>query len=379
MTFNSTFNAFNQSFFNVYSLITSNPVVVASTTFSSFILLALLLVSLGLTFHAKGTTVHKVLGLLLTSIFVVFLWMLQSQFLFIYVVYILAFISAVLMLFLSVVLMLPISTLTTKNTLTDQKNKHKAYFFVVVITQDCLTISTASTMAAITLILVFFSIKSMRHYNVTALYNDLIEYSKYHFKISNQISINNFFNKTKKQVKFNKPTLTFVSFLYSSALQIGNTGWKVALDFKQENTNISNVKYIVILWLTLGLTMSELMLRFLRDLSFMVATMLKYNIRVAFQTFKIINKAPFEAVKVLWDVVAQTYLFATVLLSMVSLFLSSQTALQAATNVLANDSSQGLGQIKGLLYGDFSLFLLFSTLVLLIALLGAAVMTRNKR
>ena len=107
--------------------------------------------------------------------------------------------------------------------------------------------------------------------------------------------------------------------------------------------------------------------------------MLKYNIRVAFQTFKIINKAPFEAMKVLWDVVAQTYLFAAVLLSMVSLFLSSQTTLQAATNVLDNDSSQGLGQIKGLLYGDFSLFLLFSTLVLLIALLGAAVMTRNKR
>lgn len=77
--------------------------------------------------------------------------------------------------------------------------------------------------------------------------------------------------------------------------------------------------------------------------------------------------------------VVQTYLFITVVLSMSSLFLSKQVVLTASASMLSSTSLQGLGQIKSLLYGDFSLFLLFSTFVLLIALLGAAVMTRSKR
>jgi hypothetical protein len=59
--------------------------------------------------------------------------MLKTQFLFIYIVYILAFISAVLMLFLSVVLMLPISTLTSKNSFTDKKER--TYLISAVFTQ----------------------------------------------------------------------------------------------------------------------------------------------------------------------------------------------------------------------------------------------------
>jgi hypothetical protein len=54
--------------------------------------------------------VYKILSLLALSLLVVILWIYKTQFLFIYIVYILAFISAVLMLFLSVVLMLPVST-----------------------------------------------------------------------------------------------------------------------------------------------------------------------------------------------------------------------------------------------------------------------------
>jgi len=53
-----------------------------------------------------------------------------------------------------------------------------------------------------------------------------------------------------------------------------------------------------------------------------------------------------------------------------------------------NDSSKlnkipdihgGLENIKALLYEDSNLFLIISTLVLLVALIGAAIMTRNKK
>lgn len=75
------------------------------------ILVILILVSLWGISYSRATSVHKVIALLSLSILTVFLWMWETQFLFIYLVYILAFVGAVLMLFLSVVLMLPISTL----------------------------------------------------------------------------------------------------------------------------------------------------------------------------------------------------------------------------------------------------------------------------
>lgn len=105
--------------------------IVLNNSFVDNVLVLLICFSLCLTFYKNGTSIHKVIGLLLTSIFVVFLWIIKTQFLFIYIVYILAFISAVLMLFLSVVLMLPISQsynskLINKNYL---KIKHK-YFML---------------------------------------------------------------------------------------------------------------------------------------------------------------------------------------------------------------------------------------------------------
>lgn len=106
---------------------------------------------------------------------------------------------------------------------------------------------------------------------------------------------------------------------------------------------------------------------------------LKYKIRVVFQLLKTIGNLPQGVTKVLWDVATQTYLFLTVVLSMTSLFLSQQVLSTTNLNSLNIESLQGLGQIKALLYGGFSLFLLFSTLVLLVALLGAAIMTRSKR
>lgn len=105
---NNSFNNILFYYINKAGLINTNSLVLDNSFVDNFIIV-LICFSLSLTFYKKGTPIHKVIGLLLTSIFVVFLWILKTQFLFIYIVYILAFISAVLMLFLSVVLMLPIS------------------------------------------------------------------------------------------------------------------------------------------------------------------------------------------------------------------------------------------------------------------------------
>jgi len=57
----------------------------------------------------------------------------------------------------------------------------------------------------------------------------------------------------------------------------------------------------------------------------------------------------------------------------------SDTRMFSSSEVYTAEVEGGLGNIKVLLYENLSLFLLLSTFVLLIALLGAAVMTRNKR
>ena len=352
--------------FSTYDKVSNNPVEVASTLFSSFVLLSLLLASLGLTFHSKGTTVHKVLGLLLTSIFVVFLWMLQSQFLFIYVVYILAFISAVLMLFLSVVLMLPISTLTTKNTLTDQKSNYKAYVFASFMTQETITISAISSSLFIMLLAVFLFSKSGISLNLTKLYNSLVDYTKHQLQILNSVSNN-------KQTKFNITNKTFpaVQQYYS---QIGS----MLLNLQSKNTFFSKAAYNLVMGLAVLWTITNFTALSSVKLILETKQFLQYKIRIIIQLLKASNNLPQGATKVLWDAIAQTYLFITVVLSTSTLFLSKQ-AIQTSNANMLSESLQGLGQIKALLYGDFSLFLLFSTFVLLIALLGAAVMTRSKR
>jgi NADH:ubiquinone oxidoreductase subunit 6 (subunit J) len=83
--------------------------------------------------------------------------------------------------------------------------------------------------------------------------------------------------------------------------------------------------------------------------------------------------------KPLLDTVLQSYLFISIVLGFVASFLNKQTQQLPQLSELNVEYGQGISQLKTLLYGDFSLFLIFSTVVLLVALLGAAVMTRNKR
>ena len=376
--FTSTFNQIYLTYFEV----SNNSAEVTNTTASSCILLLLLLASLGLTFHNKGTTVHKVLGLLLTSVFVVFLWMLQSQFLFIYIVYILAFISAVLMLFLSVVLMLPISTLTAKNTLTDKKAQYKAYFFAVLINQENVTISMISSVFILSLIGLTFLIKKLNTKKLSKFSNDSLEYSKYCFQILKHLPSSNLFYpiiENHQETHFNtttKPQHMVTSSLHQQYLRIGHNIWKMLSSLQSKSTESSTVVYFLLTRFIILWTMFQIYAvhAFTANIQ-----LFQRQFRVAFQLLKVNKSLPRGAVKTVLDVFVQSYLFTAVVLSMSSLFLSKQTITTLNIATLNNESLQGLGQIKALLYGDFSLFLLLSTFVLLIALLGAAVMTRSKR
>jgi hypothetical protein len=76
------------------------------------------------------------------------------------------------------------------------------------------------------------------------------------------------------------------------------------------------------------------------------------------------------------DIAQQTYIFIAILLPFVLVTITPYN--KNMVTIPTFNSIQGIGGIKELLYGDFSLFLILSTLVLLVALLGAAIMTRKK-
>lgn len=318
-----------------------------NTSFVSLALLLSLLLSLVLTFHSKGTTVHKVLGLLLVSIFVVFLWILQTQFLFIYIVYIMAFISAVLMLFLSVVLMLPISTLTSKNA-TNNSKVTSILFLSMFSTGSELSVLPAE-LTLFSMFFVFYLIYWLRVQSWslgTVLFNQFLEEydeiipdGKFHWTywVGNlHIRYTHRF-ETKPHYIFNK----FMAEFFKALLIIS---------FILEKKFIEDV-YLPI-----------------RETLFIVGQL----------GVKAIN-LQINVLKVVTDIVLQTYLFISIFLSLAVSFFSKQLHPTFKATELNSEIVQGIGQLKTLLYGEFSLFLIFSTIVLLIALLGAAVMTRSKR
>jgi hypothetical protein len=229
-------------------------------------LTVLVILSLFLTFYKKGTAVHKVLGLLLVSVFVVFLWMYETQFLFIYLVYILAFISAVLMLFLSVVLMLPISTLTQK------------------------TLKLGNLLVVFLLIIVNF------------------------------VSWENK-NKIKYVSNFKNYLVFLCALFYVLCLKL----WK--------NSNI---------YFRRILTKSS------------ITKVLNYSIV---------------------ELLVQIYLFVNVLGIAINLHFSSHYF----SNILNQETTSGLGLLKNMLYSTAGSFLIISTMVLLVALIGAAIMTKNDK
>lgn len=83
------------------------------------------------------------------------------------------------------------------------------------------------------------------------------------------------------------------------------------------------------------------------------------------------------ATKDILDIAQQTYIVAAVVMPFILSILSLPANKELGPFLPRFETVQGIGGIKELLYADFSLFLIFSTVVLLVALFGAAIMTRK--
>lgn len=86
--------------------------IMNNSVFEFFILYAFIILSLFAN-SALRNLIYKVLNLGVMSILIAALWAYTTDLTFIYIVYILAFVGAVVMLFLSVILMLPSSVVTS--------------------------------------------------------------------------------------------------------------------------------------------------------------------------------------------------------------------------------------------------------------------------
>jgi NADH:ubiquinone oxidoreductase subunit 6 (subunit J) len=338
----------NSLLFNIILLLTvpvSQPTTLSESnniSLVSLILLILLLGSLVLTFHTKGSTVHKVLGLLLVSVFVVFIWTLQTQFLFIYIVYILAFISAVLMLFLSVVLMLPISSLTSKNS--------KNLPVTLLMFTQYNNVEFNGGLSAVLLILLIIFMYYATYIFITT-HGGIFKYSK-------------LFNKWYNEGSVEKPTTfwTKVKILLEGYELSKNTAIRCS-------AKIANIVFKV--FFSLGMSMYAYYLVAKgngRELTYSFFELLFNSHQVARENFK-----------QLIDAIVQSYLFINVVLGLSVLHIHKHFKPFFNATELNEEFHQGIGQVKTLLYGNYSLLLIFSTVVLLVALLGAAVMTRSKR
>lgn len=309
-------------------------IILTTVTYVNYILILLIFIALVFTFHAKGTTVHKVLGLLLVSIFVVFLWILQTQFLFIYLVYILAFISAVLMLFLSVVLMLPISTFTHSSfSVKIKKNSFIGYFLLSIDTN-------------------FFTKYIFFVFIILGIIYTLIHYYT--------------------EVKANLVPSQIYSIIRKKRLRLKK---KIALLFTHICTLFwSYLKPIRIFIVQMTGFFNEGKISINKDhiFSFSYWTLIiKYNFKLTILTLYKLKK-PFL------ETILQLFLYINVLLTVIISLFIKQTWFTEMIDT-SFELSQGLGQLKTYLYGDYSLFLIFSTVVLLVSLFGDAVMTRSTK
>jgi NADH:ubiquinone oxidoreductase subunit 6 (subunit J) len=101
-------------------------------------------------------------------------------------------------------------------------------------------------------------------------------------------------------------------------------------------------------------------------------------IYIASKEFLQHSKNSFSLLKTnLLDLIAQLYLFLNLILIIVAGSAAHNKNTTLNTEISSDIVVSGLGELKEMLYGYYSPFLIISTLVLLVALIGAAVMTKN--
>lgn len=351
-----------------------------------FILLAFIIsLSLISQFYSKASPVHKVIALLLLSVLVVFLWTYETQFLFIYLVYILAFVGAVLMLFLSVVLILPISTTNSVSSFTLLVGGIQPYNKCDLVSLRPASLSSSSNYSIVDCLL-------SHKLSITLLFIVFIFIYHAILKLADNIVLNDInFKIWLEQFSF---VLTArcsgesLTLFFSRNVVITNPLLKI---WGQTNLNnntpfrfLNQESKLLVFLSQFSKTLASVLERALNQLA-VIGTIIygffRYTVYTSAHqlTLGLFSKDSYNTIsnlftKYLTECLVSFYLAVNLFI----LVVPSITPNLAESSLLDTNFS-GLSELRSLLYDNFGWFLLLSTIVLLVALLGVAVMTRNKK
>jgi len=351
-----------------------------------FLLLSLLLtLSLISQFYSKASPVHKVIALLLLSVLAVLLWVYETQFLFIYLVYILAFVGAVLMLFLSVVLMLPISTTSTVSNLS---------FLAALSSSSKWDIISSHSNSFDARQPLYLSLNSLWSHKVAALILFLIFVITFNLAL---VALESMLSSTKPNFNQWLEEFSFVLTARCSGADLSSFSFSKSanplLQLWGQTSASSNTPFrfasqdsrVLSLFARISPSMSNLVEHLYNQLV-VIETLIYGFFRYYFYSFLRLSVVSLHAklihigssISSFSHHLVESLVSAYLLLNMFILVVPSVLPSTSNTHLL-DVSFSGLSEIRALLYDNFGWFLLLSTVVLLVALFGVAVITRNKK
>jgi len=352
-----------------------------------FILLAFIIsLSLISQFYSKASPVHKVIALLLLSVLAVFLWTHETQFLFIYLVYILAFVGAVLILFLSVVLILPISATNSVSSFILLVSGIQPYNKCDFVSLRPTSLSSSSNYFIVDSILshklsitLLFIVFIFIYHAILKLVDDMIILNESNFKIwleqfsfvlTARCSGENLTSFFSHNVVVANPLLKVwgqTDLNNDTPFRFLNQESKLLAFLSQFSEGFASVL--------------ERVLNQLAVIGTIIYGFFRYAVYASVHqlTLGLFSRGSYSTIsnlftKYLMECLVSFYLA----INLFILVVPSITSSLAESSSLDTNFS-GLSELRSLLYDNFGWFLLLSTVVLLVALLGVAVMTRNKK
>jgi len=352
-----------------------------------FILLVFIIsLSLISQFYSKASPVHKVIALLLLSVLAVFLWTHETQFLFIYLVYILAFVGAVLILFLSVVLILPISTTNSVSSFMLLVSGVQPYNKCDLVSLRPASLSSPSNYSIVDSILshklsiiLLFIIFIFIYHAILKFVDDIMIFDKSNFKVwLEQFS----FVLTARCSGENLTSFFSHNVVVTNPLLKvwGQTDLNSDTPFRFLNQE-SKLLALLSQFSKGFASILERVLNQLAVIGTIIYGFFRYAVYTsAYQlTFGLLSKGSYSVISNLFTKHLTECLVSFYLAINLFILVVPSTASSLAEGFLFDTNFSGLSELRSLLYDNFGWFLLLSTIVLLVALLGVAVMTRNKK
>jgi len=352
-----------------------------------FILLVFIIsLSLISQFYSKASPVHKVIALLLLSVLAVFLWTHETQFLFIYLVYILAFVGAVLILFLSVVLILPISTTSSVSSFMLLVSDIQPYNKYDLVSLRPASLSSSSNYSVVDSILshklsitLLFIIFIFIYHAIFKLVDDMILnesnfkvwLEQFSFVLTARCSGENLTSFFSRNVVVTNPLLKVwgqTDLNNDTPFRFLNQESQLLAFFSQFSKGSASVLERVLNQLAV---IGTIIYGFFRYAVYASAHQL---------TLGLFSKGSYSMISNLFTKhLVECFVSLYLAINLFILVVPSITSILIEGSLLVDTNFSGLSELRSLLYDHFGWFLLLSTAVLLVALLGVAVMTRNKK